>query len=141
MQDAINFYRNKPFEFLAKAYATQIYSDIWEKISEGFECKTIKEFYEECSAEELLEITTWNNSVFGKELCDSVDYAIDYTLIEEHTEISNVAEIEIDLFHFGDLKFWVSFRLIDPEHKRAKLIDSMKRNGFYTLRQKTSPRY
>jgi hypothetical protein len=27
--------------------------------------------------------------------------------------------------------FWVSFRLIDPDHKRRKLIESMKRNSFY----------
>lgn len=132
MQDAINFYRNKSNEFLAKAYASQIYSDIWKKISEGFECKTIKEFYKECSTEELLEVTTWTNTVFGKELCDAVDYAIDYTLAEEDTEISNVAEIEIEEFNFGDLKFWVKLRLIDPEHKKAKFIESMKRNSFYT---------
>lgn len=132
MQDAINFYRNKPFEFLAKAYASQIFSDISKKISEGFECKTIREFYKECSTEELLEIKTWTNTVFGKEICDAVDYAIDYTLAEEDTVISNVSEIEIEAFHFGDLKFWVTLRLIDPEHKKAKFIESMKRNSFYS---------
>lgn len=132
MQDAIDFYRNKPIDFLAKAYVSQIYSDIWEKISEGFECKTIKEFYEECSAEELLEVTTWTNTVFGKELCDAVDYAIDYTLAVEDTEISNVAEIGIEALHFVKLKLLVTLRLIDPEHERAKFIESMKRSSFYT---------
>lgn len=131
MQDAINFYRNKPIEFLASAYASQIYSDIWEKISEGFECKTIAEFYKECSSEELSEITIWNHSVFGEELCHSVDYAIDSALAGEKTELSNVAEIEIFELRFGGVDFCVSLRLIDPDHERRKLIESMKKNSFY----------
>lgn len=131
MQETKNHYSKESREFLAKAYASQIYSDIWRKISEGFECKTIAEFYNECSSEELSEITNWNHSVFGEELCNAVDYAIDVTLTEEKTELSNVAEIEIFELRFGGVDFWVSFRLIDPDHKRRKLIESMKRNSFY----------
>lgn len=131
MKKAKLYYSDKPRELLASAYKSQIYSDIWEKISEGFECKTIAEFYKECSKQELAEVTNWTHTVFGKELCDSVDQAIDLALIEEETEMSNVDWIEIYESICTPEEYTVVLFLEDPEHKQTKIRNAMRKNLFY----------
>lgn len=120
MENAKLFYSTKPREFVANAYASQIKSDVWEKIiEEGFECKSIAEFYKACSPEELEEVTQWNHTVFGKALCDEVDQAIDIALSVAETEISNVSWIVItESAKYG--QFCAELILEDPDHKRTK---------------------
>jgi hypothetical protein len=131
MENAKLFYSTKPREFVANAYASQIKSDVWEKIMEGFECKTIAEFYKECSSDEISEVTEWTYGVFGKTLCDLVDNAIDSALVEEDTDMSNVNWIVIHEAHSTPGTFWATLILDDPDHKRKKLLLEMRRNSIY----------
>lgn len=130
MGNAKLFYSTKPREFVADAYASQIKSDVWEKLSKGFECKTIAEFYKECSPEELEEVTQWNHTVFGKALCDEVDQAIDIALSIEETEISNVNWFAIIESSWSGQLMAVLF-LDDPDHKKTKHRREMLKNRIY----------
>jgi len=100
MQEAKLFYSTQSRLVVANAYASQIMSDVSEKICGGFECRTIAEFYDQCSQEEYEEVTVWNYGVFGKELCDSIDKVIDDALLCENVAISRIFSIRInESFH------------------------------------------
>jgi hypothetical protein len=116
------FYSTKTRELIANAYASQILSDVWEKLSEGFECKTIAEFYKECSNKELIEVTNWTHYVFGKNICDLVDKAIDEAILTEETEIANVRWIFISEAFSSPGDFHAVLVLDDPDHKEKNLI-------------------
>lgn len=118
MQKTKFYYSKKPRVIQANAYAAQIMSDVWEKISEGFECKNITDFYAECSEEDLAEVTDWTHTVFGKELCDSVDQAIDRALDDEETGMSNVFRIVISESSKLPVQYLATLILDDSEHKK-----------------------
>lgn len=117
------FYSTKPQLFVANAYASQIKSDIWEKISEGFVCRNVAEFYEECSVEEFETVIDWNHFVYGEELCNAIDKAIDYEIELEETEMSNVSQIKIYVSNSVKKNvFAANLDLDDPDHKEKKRI-------------------
>jgi hypothetical protein len=116
------FYSTKPQLVVANAYASQIKSDVWEKISEGFVCRTIAEFYEECSVDEFETVIDWNHFVYGEELCNAIDKAIDYEIELEETEMSNVCQIKIYVSNPVKKLFAANLDLDDPDHKENKRI-------------------
>ena len=116
------FYSTKPQLVVANAYASQIKSDVWEKISEGFVCRTIAEFYEECSVDEFETVIDWNHFVYGEELCNAIDKAIDYEIELEETEMSNVSHIHIYVSNPVNNRFAANLDLDDPDHKEKKRI-------------------
>jgi len=100
MEEEKQFYSTQSRLVVANAYASQIMSDVSEKISTGCECRTITEFYKQCSQEELDEVTDWNHGVFGKALCDSIDKIIDDALLSAGLAICEISSIRIEeTFH------------------------------------------
>lgn len=130
MKEAKLIFSTKTREFIANAYASQIKLDVWEKISEGFECKTIAEFYKECSSEELLEVTKRTHSVYGKKFCDLVDQAIDDAITQEETDMGNVSWILIHESFASPGTLWATLILDDPYQKEKRRIYKMRINSF-----------
>jgi len=131
MEKAKLFFSTKTREFIANAYASHIKWDVWEKISEGFECKTIAEFYKECSTEELLEITKWTHTIYGKEICDLVDQAIDDAIAQEETDLGNVNWILIHESYASPGTLWATLTLDDPYQKEKRRIYKMRKNSIH----------
>ena len=131
MEEEKLFFNTKTREFIANSYASHIKWNVLEKISDGFECKTIAEFYKECSTEELLEITKWTHSVYGKEICDLVDQTIDDAMAEEETDMKNVRWILIHESFASPGTLWATLILDDPYQKEKRRIYKMRRNSFH----------
>jgi len=132
MKSAINVNNTQSSEFKENDYARQLLGDIKDKIGEGFECLTVAGFYETCSDKELLELTEWNHTTFGEELCDLVDEAIDLALKNEETVIENVKYISIHENYSKQGCIYALLELDDPDHKLKKQIyEMLKRLSYY----------
>lgn len=132
MKNAINGKNSQSREFKENDYARQLLGDIKDKIGEGFECLTVAGFYETCSDKELLELTEWNHTTFGEELCDLVDEAIDLALKNEETVIENVRSIFIHENHNKQGCIYALLELDDPDHKlRKEIYEMLQRLSYY----------
>jgi len=132
MTNAKNVYMTRTKKSNENDYARQLLWDIKDKIGDGFECLTVAGFYETCSDKELLELTEWNHTTFGEELCDLVDDAIDLALKNEETDIENVRSISIHEKYSKQGGIYALLELDDPDHKLKKQIyEMLQRLSYY----------
>lgn len=132
MTNATNVYMTQTKKSNENDYARQLLWDIKDKIGDGFECLTVAGFYENCSEEELIELTEWNHTTFGEELCDLVDEAIDLALKNEETVIENVRSIFIHENHNKQGCIYALLELDDPDHKlRKEIYEMLQRLSYY----------
>ncbi len=135
MTNAKNVYMTQTKKPNENYYARQLLWDVKDKIDEGFECLNIAGFKETCSDKELLELTEWNHTTFGEELCDLVDEAIDLALKNEETVIENVNSISIHEYYNNYSKrrgIYALLELDDPDHKLKKQIyEMLQRLSYY----------